>query len=242
VVAALGTGYLAVRSGRQTSTSTSTSQGASTSTNMATSSAITIQPPAPAGGAMAMKLVLHTPQYVEGIIHQSLILPNATALGPSYGILGVMVEGPVNLTATNESPWNVLIYLSNQSASSFVNGTTTDLDVLKNGGVVVGEDGVPPGMPLNSTAAAEADLAPQVICVGKGMNPTPADSSCTTQSYTGQSYIVTQNGLSIVVNPEGPALTWVDDRNRMGMSIDGETQSIQQLLDLANTMTEQLQS
>ncbi len=194
--------------------------------------------PTPSSGAMPMKLVLHTPQYVEGIIHQSLILPDVTVLGPSYRILGAMVEGPVNLTATNQSPWEVLIYLSNQPTSSFVNGTTTDLDVLKSGGVVIAEDGVPTGMALNSTAAAQADLAPQVLCTGKGMNPTPADSSCTTQSYTGNGYIVTQNGLAIVVNPGGPGLVWVDNRNRMGVSIDGDTQTVQQLLDLASTLTE----
>jgi hypothetical protein len=72
----------------------------------------------------------------------------------------------------------------------------------------------------------------------KGMNPTPADSSCTTQSYTGNGYIVTQNGLAIVVNPGGPGLVWVDNRNRMGVSIDGDTQTVQQLLDLASTLTE----
>jgi len=210
--------------------------------NIGSQNAISSNNPATVGGAMPVELVLHTPQYVEGIIHQSLILPNATVLGPSYRILGAMVRGPVNLTATNESPWEVLVYLSNQSASSFVNGTTTNLDVLKDGGVEIVEDGAPLGMPLNSTAAAQAGLAPPVICVGKGMNPTPADSSCTTQSHTGGNYIVTQNGLSLVVNPEWPALTWTDDRNRMGVSIVGGTQSVQQLLDLANTMTGPTQS
>lgn len=203
----------------------------------AISSAISTTNPAPFSGAMPMTLTLHTPHYVEGIIHQSLILPNMSVLSSSYKILGVVIEGPVNLTATNQAPWNVRIFLWSQPTSSFVNGTTTDAEVLGTGGVEIAEDGVPAGMPLNSTAAAQADLAPQVFCTGKGMHPTPADSSCTTQSYTGQNYIISQNGLSLVVNPERPALTWIDDRNRMGVTLFGETQSVQQLLDLANTMT-----
>jgi hypothetical protein len=188
---------------------------------------------------MPMKLTLHTTQYIESIIHHSLILPNATALGPSYRVLGAFVYGPVNLTSTNNNQWTVLIYLANQSLSaSFVNGTTTNADVVNGGGVEITEAGPPPGVPLNSTAYAEANLAPTVLCAGKGMNPTPADSSCTTYSYTGQGHIVTQNGLSIFANPEPPRLSWMDDRNRIAVNLTGETQTVQQPLGVADTMTE----
>jgi hypothetical protein len=160
-------------------------------------------------------------------------------LGPSYRILGAFVYGPVNLASTNNNQWIVLIYLANQSLSaSFINGTTTSADVVNGGGVQITEAGPPSGVPLNSTAYAQANLAPTVLCAGNGVHPTPADSSCTTYSYTGQGYIVTQNGLSVFANPEPPRLSWMDDRNRIAVNLTGETQTAQQLLDLANTITE----
>jgi hypothetical protein len=193
---------------------------------------------APSSGVEPVSLTLHTTQFVEGVIHDSLILPNATKLGPSYRILGAMVYGAVNLTATNGNQWNVLIYIANQSVSaSFVNGTTTSSGVVNAGGVQITEAGPPPGVTLNSTAYAEANLAPTVFCSGKGMNPTPAESSCTTYSYTGQGYIVTENGLSLFANPQPPRVSWMDDRNRVAVNLSSETETVQQLLGLANTMT-----
>jgi hypothetical protein len=181
-------------------------------------------------------LVLHSPQYLERIVHRSLALPNTATLGPSYRVLGGYVYGAVDLTATNSNQWEVLYYISNATSAWFVNGTTTNEDVLKSGGIEIMETGIPPAMPLNSSASAQSMLGPAISCVTQN-SAAGQSSTCTTLSYTGRSYIVTQNGLSIVVNPQAPALTWIDERNHVGIVISGQTQSVQQLLAFADSLT-----
>jgi hypothetical protein len=176
------------------------------------------------------------------VIHENLVLPNVTALntalGPSYIILGAYIHGPVNLTATTVNPWEVWVFVSNGSSSAFVNGTTTDLSILRGGGLEIVEDGARAGIPLNSSSAAQGAVGPRVSCVGPGVNPGPANSSCTTQAYSGSNYIVKQNGLSIVVNPQDHALVWTDDRNRLGIEMfGGDQSSIAQMLSLAGFLT-----
>jgi hypothetical protein len=184
-------------------------------------------------------LTSHSIQYVESVINHTLILPNTTILGPSYRTVGAFFESPVNLTATNGQTWNVMLIISSGS-SPFVNGTTTDTDILNSGGIEIDEVGIPFGEALNSAAEAQSVLGPTTACVSPSLIP-GSNSSCTTQSYTGRSYIVMQNGLAIIVNPEEPALTWTDDRNHMGIEIFGQTQTVQQLLNLTNSMTQPTQ-
>jgi len=52
-----------------------------------------------------------------------------------------------------------------------------------------------------------------------------------------RSYIVKQNGLSLVVNPHVNQLWWVDDRNLVIKNPVGESHSIEQMLGLAWKMT-----
>jgi hypothetical protein len=194
---------------------------------------------APPGGVILYvptQLTLHSPQYVESLINHTLILPDAKILGPSYTIVGAYIDGPVNLTAASGQQWNVMLFISS-GASPFVNGTTTDTEILKSKGIQIDEVGLPTGGPLNSAAVAQSILGPTTVCVSPSLIPGPA-SSCTTQSYAGHSYIATQNGLSIIVNPEGPVLSWTDDRNYMGLEITAQNQTVQQLLDLASSMTQ----
>lgn len=87
---------------------------------------------------------------------------------------------------------------------TFVNGSTTAQDVLNGKGIAIVESPVAAGGP-DSAAAAQTMIAPPESCVEQA-----GVSSCTTDSTTTSDYIVTQNGLSIVVNPSGNQLTWVD--------------------------------
>jgi hypothetical protein len=185
----------------------------------------------PGGGvpvSAPLVLVLHAPQYVEHAINHSLILPDYSLLGSSYRILGVRIDGVPNLNGTpGQVPWAVTLYLWN---GTFVNGTTTSDEVLHAKGIMVLETGLPG--PANSTAFAQAALAQQPVCVTKAGNTT-----CQTESNTGSSYVLNQNGLSIVVNPHGSQLTWVDDRRDIGVAIIGGSHSVQEVLNMANTLT-----
>jgi hypothetical protein len=112
-----------------------------------------------------------------------------------------------------------------------VNGTTTNIEILNSGGVAVVETEAPGE--TNSSAAAQGWLAPPQSCITHDGNTT-----CQTESSSGSDYVVIQNGLSIVVNPNGNELTWLDGRNQMWVDVVGGTQSIPEILALANTLTQ----
>jgi hypothetical protein len=173
-------------------------------------------------------LVLHTPEYVEHALNRTIVLPNATILGPSYRIIGVRIDGDPNFVANHTSEVAATIYVWN---GTFTNGSTTVQDVLDGKGIAIVESPIAPGGP-DSAAAAQAMIAPQETCVVKD-----GVSSCTTDSTTTSDSIVTQNGLSIVVNPSGSQLTWVDDKRLVIVNIVGGSRTIQDVLLVAGSMT-----
>ena len=173
-------------------------------------------------------LVLHTPEYVDHALNRTLVLPNATILGPSFRIIGVRIDGGPNFVANHTNEVAATIYVWN---GTFTNGSTTVQGVLNGKGIAIVESPIAPGGP-DSAAAAQAMIAPQESCVSKD-----GVASCTTDSTTNSDYIVTQNGLSIVVNPSGSQLTWVDDKRLVYVNIVGGLRTIQDVLLVAGSMT-----
>ena len=194
------------------------------STQSATSNLIPWQPPP----TPPIVLVLHTPQYVEHTLNRTLVLPEPTLLGPSFRIIGVRIDGTPNIGASNRSQVAVTVYVWN---GVFVNGSTTAEDVLNGKGVAIVESIIAPGGP-DSAATAQSMIAPQQSCVVRN-----GVTSCTTDSTTNSDYIVTQNGMSIVVNPSGSQLTWIDPNRLVYVNIVGGSNSIQNVLILASSMT-----
>jgi hypothetical protein len=80
------------------------------------------QPPTP-----PLILVLHTPEYVDHALNRTIVLPNATILGPSFRIIGVRIDGDPNFVASHLSEVAVTIYVWN---GTFTNGSTTVQDEL----------------------------------------------------------------------------------------------------------------
>jgi hypothetical protein len=181
------------------------------------------QPPTP-----PLILVLHAPEYVDRALNRTLVLPNATILGPSFRIIGVRIDGGPNFVANHTSEVAATIYVWN---GTFTNGSTTVQGVLNGKGIAIVESPIAPGGP-DSAAAAQAMIALQESCVSKD-----GVASCTTDSTTNSDYIVTQNGLSIVVNPSGSQLTWVDDKRLVYVNIVGALRTIQDVLLVAGSMT-----
>lgn len=180
----------------------------------------------PVGGPQPKVLVLHMPQYVESLVNESLILPNATILGPSYRIVGVSLD-LLNLTATNGYRWGVAIYVWN---GTFVNCTTTDADIQQGKGVIIAEGGFPSTKQLTQETLPE----PPVSCVSFVKN---RSSTCSTQTNTGGDYLVTQNGETILVNPQVHVLFLTYPAKHTVVTIFGGSHSVTESLHLSNSMT-----
>lgn len=162
-----------------------------------------------------------------------------SAISPSLKLLGVVVYD-----STSPQQWQVGIFYSGNQ--SFVNGTSTIADLGSNG---IAMDEVPAPLGVNSSQVARDILTPGISTVCTTWRAGPNSSSAvqcstsTAQSGHPNDYIVTQNGLSILVNPGGN-IQWSDGRRGLGVGIESpgfETGSaglsVSQLLSLAFTMT-----
>lgn len=174
--------------------------------------------------------ILHSVASIDKMFNTTLILPNPSsvaALNPSLKLAGVRID---SASANN---WEVTIYYSNQT---FVNGSTNIDALVGNSGLEIAENPAQPG--VNTSAIAERELTPptQTVCQS-------ADGSlhCTTQTQSAANlgeYLVTENGLPVLVNPAGHDLLWTDDRALMNVAL-GYTQDYTggQILPLAASMT-----
>ena len=181
--------------------------------------------PGAPNGAQERVLSLHSPQYVESAINHTLILPSLATLGASFRITGVSLD-LLNLTATNGYQWGVTIYIWN---GAFVNGTTTDRAIQQANGVIISEVGFPPSKQLTQETLPE----PPVSCV----SPVNGNPTCTTQTNTGRNYLVTQNGETILVNPDAHVLWLTFPATHTVVTIFGGSHSVAQMLELANTIS-----
>ncbi len=182
------------------------------------------------GAGGPIPLVLHSPASADAQLNHELILPNPSTLGPSFKIVGVRINGLPAQAGAAWRPWSATFFLWNQT---FVNGTTTNIDVLGSAGVAIVETAAPPSSKWNSTLAAQDLLTPGPICAINAGNST----TCSTDSYSGGSYITKQNSLAIVVAPNND-LTWLDDRNGVWMNVIGGSLTLQEAMNLANSMTQ----
>ena len=162
-------------------------------------------------------LTVHSVVSVEKTLNITLILPSSAAvssISPSLKLLGVVFDG-------SQSPqqWQVTIfYLGNQT---FVNGTSTIEDLGANG-ISINE--VPMPLGVNSSQVVHDMLTPGVIKVCTTISKSSPNSTVQCQTSTGASgfagdYVVTQNGLSILVNPTGN-IQWADGRRGVGVGIE----------------------
>jgi hypothetical protein len=181
-------------------------------------------------------LTLHSVAGVEKTLNITLILPSSAAvssISPSSKLLGVVFDG-------SQSPqqWEVtILYSGNQT---FVNGTSTIEDLGANG-ISINE--VPMPLGVNSSQVVQDILTPPVdkVCTTISKSSPNSTSTVQCQTSTGEGdttgdYVVTQNGLSILVNPTGN-IQWADGRRGVGVGIESAGFSVSQLLILASTMT-----
>ncbi len=193
----------------------------------AVSTSTNTTPPASAGGASPTVLVLHSPAAVESATNRPLILPNVTSLGPSYKIVGASV-GLVDPTANDSSQSVASIYIWN---GTFVNGTTTDSDILQAGGVMIVEGFLPSSFQM----AQEVLPAPSTACVSSVKD---GSSSCTTITNTLGEYLVGQGGETILVNPDYHVLFLVYPNEHMAVTIYAGSRSVGDGLELASSLTQ----
>jgi len=189
-------------------------------------------------------LTVHSVASVEKALNITLVLPSSAAvssISPSLKLLGVVFYG-----SHSPQQWQVgILYSGNQS---FVNGTST-LEDLGTNGISISE--VPMPLGVNSSEVVHDMLTPGVSKVCTTISKSSPNSSSTVQCQTSTDtengyagdYIVTQNGLSILVNPSGN-IQWADGRRGVGVGIEGPGfvtgsagLSVSQLLSLASTMT-----
>jgi hypothetical protein len=186
-------------------------------------------------------LTLHSVAGVEKALNMTLILPSSatvSSISPSLKLLGVVFDG-------SQSPrqWEVtILYSGNQT---FVNGTSTIKDLGANG-ISINE--VPMPLGVNSSQVVHDMLTPGVIKVCTTISKSSSNSTVQCQTSTGASgfagdYVVTQNGLSILVNPTGN-IQWADGGRGVGVGMESAGfvtgsagLSVSQLLSLASTMT-----
>jgi hypothetical protein len=147
-------------------------------------------------------LTVHSVAGVEKTLNITLVLPSSAAvssISPSLKLLGVAFDG-------RQSPqqWQVtILYSGNQT---FVNGTSTIEDLGSNG-ISINE--VPMPLGVNSSQLVHDILTPGIstVCTTSKAGPNSSSTvqcqTSTDQSNYPNDYIVTQNGLSILVNPTG---------------------------------------
>lgn len=187
-------------------------------------------------------ITLHSVASVEKELNITLVLPSSAAvssISPSLKLLGVAFYG-----SPSQQQWQVGIFYSGNQ--SFVNGTSTIADLGSNG---IAIDEVPAPLGVNSSEVAHDILTPGIstVCTtskaGSNSSSTVQCQTSTDQNNYPNDYIVTQNGLSILVNPGG-GIQWADGRRGVGVGIEsagfvtgGAGLSVSQLLSLASTMT-----
>lgn len=189
------------------------------------------------GNLNVFPLTLNSVQYVEHAISSPLMLPTDTSiLGASYRAMGAgVISKPHVADVTGYdgvkrsfADWVVQIVLWN---GDFVNGTTTNREILNNGGVVITESSSPAG--VNSTRSALDRLAPPVLCRTNGASTT---TTCRTITSNSGGYIVNIRGLAVIVYPEGHTVIWLNDKTLRWFEITSETVGIDQLLTLARSI------
>lgn len=165
-------------------------------------------------------LILHSVQSAEGLINSNLTLPNSALVGPSLKIVGVRInEGPPQ--------WSTTIYVWDRP---FSNGTTTIPEILTGTGIALVESPAPAGTD-NQTLAQSLGVATPVCSTNAGI------TTCQTSTESGSSYITSQNGVAILVNPRGNSLTLLDASNHEWVSVLGESYTVNQLLSFVNPIT-----
>jgi hypothetical protein len=164
-------------------------------------------------------VTLNTAAYVDHVVGQDLLLPNASVLGSGFKVVGVqIIKPPSNDTVPSGVPvadqityqaWGVEIYISD---AAFVNGSTTSSE-LDSQSVIVLEGSVP--STANSYTTAEDLIAPSPLCVERvsstissGTNTnvtlTSTSSSCSTGTDTVDK-LVQMGNTYLAVNPDEPS-------------------------------------
>lgn len=180
----------------------------------------------------SQELTLHSLAFAQSQVNNHLLVPDPGVLGPSFHILGVRINDlPNNVTSQGAGgatasmiEWSVTIFMWN---GPFINGSTTNTQILNSGGVAIVESPAPPN--AKSLDSAQALLSGGVLC----RNSTSTES-CTTVPNDG--YLVHQGGFAIIVDPIGHQLTWLDDVNHVWVNVVGGVNSVSLLLALAQTI------
>ncbi len=172
-------------------------------------------------------LILNTVDYALRAVNGTVLIPNASLVGPGFKIIGVQLFKPQLATTSAGVTWrnwgiNFII-----SDRPFVNGTSKRTDF--NGHWIVVMESVYPGI-LNSHDHALSYMAPQQLCHSYN-NGT---RTCTDLPNSKQ---LTQiRNTWVVVDPNIPSADFTIDNLNRGFYISGDM-NYQQVLAVAGSVT-----
>jgi len=192
-------------------------------------------------------VTLNSVAYVEQVVGDKVVLPDPSALGASYRIVGATVALRPTLDTISGGPtyrhWILDFYIAN-SAFNFVNGSTVDSSLTSNSIVVI--ETTSTGAVGNYTAAVNF-LQPGESCAITTQASGSVSTSTCQQLQGDRGNLIQIRGTYLAVNPSVPnAYFQLDGAGRViqiyPASYDSTIISYQQLLALAGSMIPQTTS
>jgi hypothetical protein len=192
-------------------------------------------------------MTLNTIAYAEQVVKDKVLLPDLTALGPGFRIVGVMIYvPPENLTTSTGityKHWVLAFYISTQP---FVNGSTTNIDLF-NHSILMSENSY--SGQASSYDFAKGMLTPGQSCVihmiTSSSTTTSTTSTCAQNQVSDPGQLIKIRNTYVAVHPTAPNAEFaIDGLNReivitpAGFPPLGapEILSSQQVLGLAGSM------
>ncbi len=145
-------------------------------------------------------ITLNTLANAEQAVKDKVLVPDVSALGCGFRIVGVKMDHRPTAETINGVTyisWTLSFYVTNQP---FVNGTTLNTDLLPHA-IIVTESSEPKNS-VNSHESAVAFLGPGTSCV-ISVRANVSSSSCTTQPNTSWNLVQIRNTY-LDVAPAGP--------------------------------------
>ena len=191
-------------------------------------------------------MTLNTVAYAEQIVKDNVLLPDLTALGPGFRIVGVLVDQPPENVTTSTGityrHWILDFYISTQP---FVNGSTTNIDLFDHS-IMMSENS-------NSGQTSSYDIAKEMLTPGQSCvihvitnsSTTTSTSTCAQNQVSDLGQLIKIRNTYVAVHPTVSGADFaIDGLNReitigpAGFPPPGapEILSYQQLLELAWTI------
>jgi hypothetical protein len=163
-------------------------------------------------------MTVNTIASAENAVGATLLLPNASVLGPGFRIIGATVyQKPTNTTLSDGvtfRDWSAVIYLTNQP---FVNRTTLYSTVDSAATFVLTEGPPVPG--LNNYTLAESELQPSQFCTESNINTSSVTTSCSNIPHEPPVQLTKIGDTYVAVSPSAPSATFMVGANGLRVYI-----------------------